>query len=198
MQPQGTDPKFDFMLKNDQPVKRGLALPGLSKPVQIAIGSVVAIIILIVVLSLFSSHKNGKFQPLLGVLARGAETLRVTDAATQLQLRDPQTQALAATVTSSLTSDQKQILTYLKGQNVKVATAQLAADTNKASDADLQAALQQNNLDSAYVAYIKDALGRYQTDLVSAAKSVGPNGRAILGQSLAGVNTLLGAPPLKS
>jgi hypothetical protein len=125
--------------------------------------------------------------------------LRVTSLAqSQLQLQDPQTQALAATVTAAISSDQKQLTDYLAASKTKVGTAQLASATDKNTDSSLQTASRNNNLDSAYVNYLKSALTKYQSDLQTAFKSAEPNGKVLLQQAFESANTLLTTAPLKS
>jgi hypothetical protein len=198
MQPQSPNPNFDFIMKDNQPAKRGPGMPNLPKGAKIALAAVGGIIILIIISSLISGRNKGSSQGFVGVLARGTETLRVTGVAQQqLHLQDPQTQALAATVSAALGSDQKQISAYLAQNNVKVSKLQLAADTDKSTDASLQAASQNNGLDAAYVNYLKTALTKYQADLQSAYSKAGPNGKRILVTSSESVRTLLNSAPFK-
>jgi DNA-binding response OmpR family regulator len=160
---------------------------------------VVGLIILIIISSLLSGRKSGSTQPIALALARNAETLRVTTLAqTQLRLQDPQTQALAATVNASLTSDKAQLLSYLAINHAKVGTSQLAIDTDRSTDANFQTASQNNSLDSAYVAYLKTALPKYQTDLINAYNAAGSNGKKLLSSSYDSTKALLATPPLKS
>lgn len=200
MQPQSPKPDFDFMLKDNQPVKRGLSLPGIPKPIKIVLAAIVFITILIVALSWFSGRNSSITQPVVNVIARGSETLRVTTLVqSQLQLRDPQTRALAATVSSSLSSDQVQLKTYLtKNLKTKVSAAILSGLTDKSTDAGLKSASQNNRLDSAYVTYLKTALEKYKQNLQLAYDSAGPNGKKILKEAFDSTQTLLSSPPLKS
>jgi hypothetical protein len=199
MQPQSPNPNFDFMLK-DQPKPKRSFMPNLSKPLKIGLAVAGGIILLIIISSLLSGRNNGASQPIIGALARGQEILRVTALLQQppMQLRDPQTQALSATVSSSLSSDQQQLVSYLAKNHTKVNTVQLAADVNKSTDASLQSASQNNNLDSAYITYLKSNLGTYQTDIQTAYKSAGSNGKALLQKSFDSVNTILSSPQLKT
>jgi hypothetical protein len=199
MQPTSPDPKFDFMLKNNAQPKRGLALPRMSKPVKIILGAIVAVILLVIISSVLSGHKGGATKQITAALARGQETLRVTQLSQQqFKFQDPTTQALAATVSSSLASDQQQLVAYLAKSHIKVSKLQLAADGDKNTDASLQTASQNNSLDSAYTSYLKDSLAKYQTDLQAAYATAGPNGKAILKSAFDSTAVLLGSAPLKS
>jgi hypothetical protein len=199
MQPSSPDPKFDFMLKNNAQPKRRMALPRMSKPIKIVAGAIVAVILLVIVSSVLSGHKGGATKDITGALARGQETLRVTQLAQQqLKFQDPTTQALSATVYSSLSSDQQQLIAYLAKSHTKVSKLQLAADTDKSTDASLQTASQNNALDSSYITYLRDSLTKYQADLQAAYNAAGPNGKVILKSAFDSANTLLSNPPLKS
>jgi hypothetical protein len=198
MQPASPDPQFDFMLKNNQPAKKGLAMPRMSKPLKIGLAVVGGIILLIIISSVLSGRKSGGTQPIINAMARGQEILRVTQLTQQqLPLRDPTTQALAATVSSSLTSDQQQLTSYLAINHNKVSKTLLAADIDKTTDTQLQSASQNNNLDATYVGYLKANLAKYQADLQSAYKAAGPKGKAILKSAFDSAATLLGSPQLK-
>lgn len=200
MQPQSPNPNFDFMLKDSQTSKKRLPLPALNlpKPAKFILVAVAGLFILIVVIALLSGRGNGSFKNFDGVLARCQETLRVTAAVQQLNLQDPQTQALAATVSDTLTSDKTQMTKYLANNHFSVSASQLGADLNKSTDTTLQTAAENNGLDAAYVSYLKDALSHYQTDLQTAYQTAGPNGRVLLNHAFDSVKTLLSSPPLKS
>lgn len=196
MQPSSPDPKFDFMLKDNAPPAR--RLPHFSSHARIAIALAVGIILVVIIGSFLSGHKSGGIQTVIDAVARGQETLRVTSLAQKQLLRDQSTQAIAATVTTTLTSDQQQLVAYLTKNHTKLTKLQLAADADKSSDALLQAAAQNNGLDAAYLDYLKTSLAKYKTDLQAAYDASGPNGKAILKNSFESTNTLLSNPPLNS
>jgi hypothetical protein len=199
MQPKSPNKDFDFMLKQDKPAKRGLLMPALPKPAKIGLSVLGAIIVVIIISSLLSGRKSGSTTAFEGALARAQETLRVTTFVQQkLSLKDPQTQALAATVNSALSSDKQQITSYLAQNHINVSAAQLAADTDKTTDTSLQSAAQNNSLDAAYVNYLKSALGKYATDLQNTYKLTGPNGKKILAGTFESTRTLLNSPPVKT
>ena len=198
MQPTSPDPKFDFMLKNKPQAKRGMGLPNVPKPVKIILGIVVGLFLLIIISSVLSGRNKGATQPIVNAMARGQEIIRVTQLTQQqLPLQDPTTQALAATVFSSLTSEQQQLISYLAANHTKVSKVQLAADTDKTTDSNLQSASQNNNMDEAYVSYLKTNLAAYETDLQTAYKSAGPKGKAILKSAYDSTVTLLNSQLLK-
>lgn len=184
---------------NSQPKQhRGLSIPSLPKPAFIALAVILVVILLVVISSVLSGRKAGKFQPFADVTARSQETLRVTSEAQQLQLQDSQTQVLAATVASALASDKQQIITYLEANHDKLSAKALGADNNKATDAIMQSAAQNNGLDSAYVTYVRTALSTYESDVRTAYSTAGPRGKDLLNSISVSVTTLLNSPPLKS
>ncbi len=199
MQPQSPKPDFDFMLKDNQPAKSGMSRPRLPKPIKIVLLVIIGLILVTFVLSWFSGRNSGSNQPIINAMARGSETLRITNLVqTQLPLQDPQTNALAATVSASLASDQAQLKAYLVKNNVKVSTVTLASLADKTTDASLQSASQNNSLDSAYINYLKTNLAKYKEKLQIAFNSAGPNGKKILQEAFDSTQALLSSPPLKS
>ncbi|MBX4201929.1 hypothetical protein KW803_03520 [Candidatus Saccharibacteria bacterium] len=200
MQPSSPDPQFDFMLKNNQPAKKGMGLPHFPKPLKIIVAILLAIVLIIIASSVLSGRGKGSSQAIINAMARGQETMRVTTLVqTTLHLQDPGTQALAATVSSSLSSDSQQMADYLsKNGTKKIGVALLAVDTDKSTDSLLQTASQNNNLDNAYKTYLKDSLTKYAAELQTAYNSVGPKGKIILKSSLDSTQTLLGSSLLKT
>jgi len=197
MQPQSPDPQFDFMLKDSPQPKRGL-VPAIPKTAKIILAAVLGIFLLVIIIALISGRNKGSTQGIVSVMARNQEIIRVTDLAQQLQLEDPQTQALAATVSASLSSDKQRLLDYLNKNKAKASPAQLAADKDTNTDTSLQSASQNNSLDTAYIDYLRSALAKYQADVQTAYKASGPNGQKILSETYESASTLLANPPLKN
>jgi len=197
MQPQSPNPDFDFMLKDQPKAGRRLALPDMPRPVKIILGVIAAIVVLIIIFSLVSGRGKVDTKPYMDVLARGQETLRVTSYVQTLKLQDPQVQSLAATVSSALASDKQQIIAYLQTNHVKVDPKALATDADKTTDTNLQTASQNNNLDSVYQNYLRNALIEYENDIRAAYQKAGPKGKEILNAASISTTTLLNSHPLK-
>ncbi|MBX4190678.1 hypothetical protein KW794_01180 [Candidatus Saccharibacteria bacterium] len=199
MQPKSPNQDFDFILKDNKPAKRGFSMPNLPKPVLIGLAVLLSLILIIIFASVLSGRNKGNAQPFINVLGRGQETLRVTTLVQdKLSLQDPQTKALAATVGSVLSSDTHQLSSYLTKNHMKYSAAQLAAFTDKSSDATLETASQNNRLDAAYVDYLKTAISKYQTNLQNALDGAGSNGKKLINNSLESTRTLLNSSPLKT
>lgn len=199
MQPQNPDPKFDFMLKDNSQPKRGLGLPTMSKPVKIAAAVIIGILLLIIISSMLSGHKGGGTKTVTTAVAREQEIIRVTQLVqSQQTLRDPGTTAVAATVTTTLSSQHAQLAGYLAKNHIKLSKLQLAADADRNIDVQMQSASQNNQLDDTYKSYLKQALAKYQTELQEAYKSVGPEGKSLLRDAFESNNVLLANAPLKT
>jgi hypothetical protein len=198
MQPHNPNHQFDFMLKNNQAAKRGLPLPNLPKPVLIGLAIILVAFLVIIVDSVLSGRKGGSYQPIVNSLARSQEILRVTDEAKGLNLHDPATTDVAATVTTALSGDQAQLSSYLSRSHSKVTKLQLSADVDKSIDDQLKVAAQHNNLDQTYITYLQQNLVKYQRDLQAAYAVSGTHGKDILKRAIDGQTALLTNAPLKT
>lgn len=173
-------------------------MPSAPRAVKLILAVVVGLIVLIIIYSLFFGG-GGKWQPYINLMARQQEIVRATNLAQQqFKLQDPQTQALAATVSATVSSEEQQLTNYLATNKVKVSPAQLATGIDKTTDEQFKAASQNNNLDQVYVAYLKDNLTRYQLDIQPLYKSAGTKGKAILKEAFDSAGTILASPQFKS
>lgn len=196
MQPQGSTPNYDFIMKDSPPSKRSL-LPS-KNPILIICGIVVLILLVIVAFGVVNSNKkNAAASGLLEALGRVQEINRVT-AAQVSNLKDPSVSSLAATIQASTNTEKAQLNNYLVGQKIKIDKNKLAAYQNKNTDTQMASALQNNSLDSAYLTYLKSALSAYSQSLKAAYPSAGPNAKIILQDAFDSTQTLLSSPPLKS
>jgi hypothetical protein len=199
MQPQSSNPNYDFIMKDGQQVKKGFGLPKLNlpKPIKIGLAVIIGLFVLIIIYSLFSSGKTSSSQGYAAAMARAQEISRVSTSVGTLA-KDSQTQDLAATTQNSLASEQSQLASYLKGQKIKITTATLAADKNSATDTQMQTASTNGNLAGVYASYLKTQLGLYQTELQAAYKTAGPSGKAILNTAFSSVKVILASPQVAS
>ena len=198
MQPTSPDGQFDFMLKNSPSPKRGF-LPNIPKLVKIIVIAVMGVMLIAIIASIFTGRSNVASQPIINSLVEGQEILRVTDlTSNRLPLQDPTVQALAATVSSTLSSDQSSLSDYLAKNKVKITKLELSAKTDKTVDTQLQSASQNNNLDSAYQSYLKDSLAKYALSLQAAYKVSGPKGQELLKNAFSSTTIILTSPPLKT
>src|SRR5574337_1080942 len=169
--PESSPQDFNFMMgQKPQPAGQGPAgkLANLGLPAKIIAALIVIFIIVIVVAMVFSSG-GGPTKQVVDLMAQSQEISRVSQLEDQ-NFQDPNTKGLSATTQAAMASQQAQFSAFLASNRVKYGPKDLALRTNKNTDAQLQAAAQNNNLDSAYAQYLKDALITYQNSLSSAYK----------------------------
>lgn len=183
---------YSFILKApQQPKKTGLSLN--NRGLLFLAG---AVLIILVVVLVFASRGSSQTE-VVGAAARATEIARVSDQVIQTT-SDPDAKNLASTVSLSMNSEKAQLVSYLAANKTKVGTKDLAADQSTSTDAQLQAAAQNNSLSQTYYNYLKTNLALYQTELTAASKTVGAKGQAVITSSLSNIQTLLASPPLKS
>jgi len=194
------NPQYDFIMNAGKQPKKNFSLPKLNlpRPVKLTLAGIVALFVIIVLSSIFFGSKTGTYQPLIDAMARAQEITRVSALAQQNDSQDQIVQNLAATVQTALSSQNAQLSAYLKTNKATPSTKALAIDQNKATDAQLQAAAQNNNLATVYETYLKQNLATYKNDLSTAYQKAGPKGKVILSASYNSVQVLLANPPLSS
>jgi hypothetical protein len=164
------NPDYNFIF-NDQKSKRrfGFKIPGgnnVTKLVFFIIAGALVLGVLIIVLSnIFSPKLNTK--QVTDVVARGEEISRVSDVVRQ-KSRDLNTGNLASTTSTVLTSQEVQLVDYLKKNKKRVPTKDITIYLSKKTDAEIDAADQSNRLSEYYYAYLKKNLTDYQTALKTA------------------------------
>ena len=181
--PQQPNPNYDFILKDPAKNKTGPGLPSFSLPSGRFGPLIVSLVILAVVLFalvLFGGSKP-KSQSLVDAAARAQEIARVSTVAAQTAgPNEADTKNLAATVATSLSSQQLRLLTYLKASHIKVSTKQEAIYKNSATDSQLIQAEQAGNLLVVYKVYLKNSFATYQSALSQAYSSASTAARLIL------------------
>lgn len=196
MQPQSpsSDKSYNFIFNETQKTKRSL-VPNMSGPVLILVIAVGLIVLLILISVLFLGKGKTSSTDLVEILGRAQEINRV-NTLEQQQLKDPNTQGLLATTQVVLTSQQTELNGYAKAHKIKVDAKKLATYQNSQTDAQLQTAAQNNNLDSAYSTYLKQALQSYSGSLAKAYQDSKDNSfKATINSAYISTQTLLGNPP---
>ena len=191
------NPQYDFILRDPQQSKRGFGLPSLPKPMLILVGVVGLTFIIIIIAAVLGGGKGGSTQQLVEVVGRAQEIARVSTNMQQ-QSQDPDTQYLAATTQIALASEQYQLTTYLAKHGVKITPAELLVYKNSSTDTQLQAAKQNNDLETSYDAYLKTSLAAYQ-NAINNVKVGAPAARlAILNSASTSTQVLLAASEITS
>lgn len=197
MPPKSPNSQYDFIFNGGQPKKQRFNLSGLSGPVKIIIAAVILMVVIIILGVSLGGKKNKSTDSFTTVLEQAQEINRI-NALEASQINDPDTLAVLTTSTSTLTSQQTQIKAALDHQKIKINVKALAAYQNTATDAMLQTAAQNNNLQSAYLTYLRDALNVYNNSLQTAFSSTSSlELKAALQTAYKSNGTLLSAYPLK-
>ncbi len=174
---------YEFIMNPAPPPKKPLALPGNSLMHRIAIvGGIVTtlIVLVVVVLSVLSGGSKEKNTDFLAIAQQQTELIRVATAGSTLVTALP-AQNLAQNVQASVTSQNNELLAYLKSNGQKISVAQLAAKRSKTTDDALAAAKSNNTYDAAFTAEIQTELDAYMNSLQKAYKlNPGPKANTLL------------------
>ena len=192
-QPQGN---YDFIFKDQPKPKRGLGIGNLSKPVIFIIAAIILIIVIVVVGTLLGGKKAKGGTDLTAVLGQAQEINRINTLESS-QISDPATLDLLTTAQSALTSEQVQLKKIATSQKINFDTKKLTDFQNKNTDSSLQAAAQNNNLNSAYLSYLKTAMTGYKNSLSSTyGNSSSSQLKAALKDAYDSTQTILASPQL--
>lgn len=190
-QPAPTSPDYSFIMQNG-PKKSGLNLPKLNLPTPVKIiGAVIVVLVLLVVIT-SSGGSGGPSLATVNVAARQHEIIRVSNLA-QANLQDQQAKNLEANVLAVMTTEQSQLI---KSLGVKSADGRLNRYRSSVIDDNLQTATQNNNYDSTYLTYIKQALTTLAQQIQAAQAATSGNAASQLKTDQADVQTLLASPQL--
>jgi hypothetical protein len=130
-------------------------------------------------------------------MAQNQEIVRVSQLQEQ-KFKDQDTKDLSATTQAVMSSQKFQFANYLSKAGVKYSPQQLLAKMNASTDTDLQTAAQNNNLDQAYIAYLKNSLTTYLDSLNSTSRtSKSQSLKDTLRSAQNSVQTLLNSPKFK-
>ncbi|HEX2558266.1 MAG TPA: hypothetical protein VHK86_08075 [Nitrososphaera sp.] len=197
-QSAGPASPFDFITKDQQPQKKPVfALPNMPRPALFALYAIVGLIILIIVYALIFGGKTSGADKMAGIVGRAGEIARVSDEVVQAS-QDPATQNLASTTETALKSDSARLSAYLSSHHVKISQKQLALYTNKNTDAQVQTAVQNNNLGRFYVDYLKTSLPGYANAIKQVFPSASASSKTILNDAFNNAQVILSSPQVKS
>lgn len=149
--------------------------------------------VLIIILSSVFGSNGVNTKQVNDIVARAQEITRVSTLVSQ-QSRDGAVLNLAATTSTALTSDEKQLIDYLsKYANKKINAKDLNLYLNRKTDAQIQAASSTNTLSTAYYGYLKNQLTGYQNAVRTAATDDPATIRPLLQTALNNAQTILSA-----
>jgi hypothetical protein len=195
------DPNYGFIFNGQQKPRRRFSLgrlPGGSNIAKLAVlfvagGAILGIIIIVLSSTLFSTKINTK--ELDDVIARAQEISRVSDLVAQ-NTRDVNTLNLASTTSTSLTSQQEELLTYLHKFHKKISAKDLGLYLDKTTDTQVQTAASTNTLTTAYYNYLKKHLADYNNSVKTAYNTSGPAAKTILQNTSSSNQVLLNSQQL--
>jgi hypothetical protein len=191
---------YDFIMKDEQQKsgkKSALPMPNLPKPVAVILAAIVALIIIIVFYSLIFGGKTSGTNQMVGVIGRANEIARISAEVSQAS-HDPLTQNLAATTQTALSSDSARLSTYLKSRKVKVDPARLKLYIHKTTDAEVQVALQNNNLSAYYISYLRTNLPDYANAIKPVYSNASVRSKPILSDAFNNAKVILTSPPVNA
>ncbi len=195
MQPSSPTPQYDFILNGGQaPAKKTFG--SLPKPLLFVAGAVILILVIIIWSSL-SSGKSTNTSKVVDAMARAQEISRVSQLI-ESQSKDSNTQALAVTVQTTLSSQQAQMTAYLKNHGKKVSDKELAIYKDSGTDSQLQSAALNNNLEPTYDTYLKNSLATYNASLSTAYSSASGSLKPQLNDAYKSNQVILDSPQLKN
>jgi hypothetical protein len=189
---------FDFMLKEQPKPPRSFGLPSnWGKPTKL-LALAGGILVVIILFAAVFGGGNSDSKQVLDLMARSQEIIRVSKLEDQ-KLKDSNVINLEATTETIMTSQQSELSAYLKRVKVKYKAKDLALYLNKATDVELESAAQNNNLDNAYVLYLKKSLAAYQNSLNTTYKITKSRSlKSALQSAYTSVGTFLKAPQFSS
>ncbi|HLG91147.1 MAG TPA: hypothetical protein VI336_03270 [Candidatus Saccharimonadales bacterium] len=159
---------FGFMLSQQQPQTQTSSagrFSNLGKPAKI-LAATVGVLIIVIAGALILGGGDSSSKQVLDLMAQSQEIARVSQQQ-DLKFTDTNTKGLSATTQAAMNSQKFELGSYLGKAGVKYGQKELAVKLNQKTDTDLQTAAQNNNLDGAYVSYLKTSLTTYLNSLNS-------------------------------
>lgn len=189
---------FDFMLKQKNEQKKRLGwLSKLNTPAKLLLAAAAGLIVAILAAAVLGGGENNGDQ-VVDLMAQNQEIVRVSKLQEQ-KFKDQDTKDLSATAQAVMSSQKFQFSNYLSQAEVKYSPQQLSAKMNQSTDTDLQTAAQNNNLDQAYVAYLKNSLSTYLNSLNTTLQTAKSQSlKDTLESAQNSIETLLNSPKFKN
>lgn len=177
--PASQDP-YNFILNPEQP-KRSSSL-GRPLGLLFIIGAVAVVAVLLVIVLSIARGSSTSSKPYLTVAQDQAEIGRVAGLDLD-QVKEDRVKNFATTTKLTMATDSSTFSTYMARHGVKIASKQLLAGTNSATDAQLTSAISSNTLDATLRTVLQNELKDYQADLAKAYQSsTSSSTRAVLKQ----------------
>lgn len=192
-QQPGHDP-YAFITAAPQKQKKTLIPAPTSRKqrlILVGAGFTILLILLMVGFAIFSNIRSSGSKTLLGVAQSQQEIIRVSELGVR-NSRDSATQGFAQSVALSLSSSQKELVTYLDKQGVKAGTKELGLKKDATTDKTLDTASQASRYDETLKETLKKELLEYQKEVKTVYdQSDSASAKKILQDSFNQVNVLL-------
>jgi len=157
MNPAPLPPKKKFAVSGGGSSLRG-------KVLKLLAGAVLLIIVLIVGARLAFGNRTGNASTLVSLAATQQEIVRVTTLGLQ-KTKNPSVLAFAQTAKLTVSSQNSDLMAYLKKNGVKYKPEQLSAAKDSTFDDKLTSAAANNQLDEVFLDLLKASLDTYKTEL---------------------------------
>lgn len=195
-QPSGGNP-YEFIMSSGQPSKSTISSPDggdMRRRILIAaIAGSFLIIAAILVFTFLSNSNKGNEETLLTIAKQQAELIRIGEAGTT-KAKGPAAQNLAITTKLSISTVQKDFLSFAGKQGVKIDPKAIASPNAK-NDSELSVAEQNNKYDEVLTAMINKQLTDYTASLKKAYNETeSKSGKEVLSNAFQQAELLLGKP----
>lgn len=178
--------QYDFITNPVKPAKRSLIpLPGSggSKKQKIlffVIASLVLVTILVLVFSIFFGGKSSGTDKLVNIVQKQNELIRIADIG-EKKAQGEETKNLAVNIKLSVTSQQNDLIDYLKKNGKKVSTKELSIGKNTETDSALDKAESNGRFDEAFTSLISEQISDYMSSLQDTYSSIsGKNAKQLI------------------
>lgn len=164
--PPPPTPNYDFFMNPAPPPKRSLIPTGssLKQRVIVVVGGGVALMILIIIFSSVFLGNHTNTTSLVTIAQQQNELVRVATEGDQ-QATQQTTKNLVLNIELGLTTNQQQLLAYLKKVGQTPSTKELAATQSATTDQQLTAAAAASNYDPVLVGILQNQLTKYTQTL---------------------------------
>lgn len=162
-----------------------------SRILIVIIGAVILAIVAAIVSGILSSGGDQTIKDVTKLAQQQNELIRIADIGLK-KAKGSEAQNLALTTKYSITSDQKQTLSYLSTQRHKVSSGTLKAGQNAQTDNTLTVAAQNNNFDETFIKTIGAMLISYKSSVTQTYNdaTARPNAKKLMTTLYTNINTL--------
>lgn len=184
--------QFDFIMNPQKPTKKSLLPPMSPKTrlmVYISLGIIGVLLIIIIASSLLGGGSSGTEQ-VVKIAQQQNEIIRISTLGNQ-KAGGTQAKKLAAITNSTISSDQKNTLSYLEKQDKKLKDKELRLLQDKEVDTDLTNAERNGRFDEVFTKIILEKLNEYQTTMQAVFPQLGPKGKDLLDKQFKNVDLIL-------